>query len=125
LQAFDFESTQDTPTELKEIFEHCVNFVSVKWTCTDCLGKINIDCEYCNEIGEVKLKKKSRRKRIIEEEENDEDTHEQGNEGIRSRSWSELEGCENPLRSFVQWLVTAFSNNVPTIAYAHAGGHYV
>jgi len=99
--------------------------VSAKWTCTDCLGEINKECEYCNVIGEIKPRKKSRKKRIIEEEEEDEEMHEQCNDGIRSKSWSELDGCENPLRTFVQWLVTAFSNNAPTIAYAHAGGHYV
>jgi hypothetical protein len=43
----------------------------------------------------------------------------------REKSWSEIEGCKNPLKEFVRWILTAFSKDVPTLAWAHAGGHYV
>lgn len=124
IKAFDFESTQDTITEIKDIFEHCVNFISAKWTCTECLGEIRPECEICSELGEMKPRKSKRGKKRDKEAEATEEIMEQ-NSCQRSKYWSELEGCENPLRDFVRWFVTAFPNNAPTLAYAHAGGHYV
>jgi hypothetical protein len=76
-----------------------VNFVAAKWTCTNCNGQENDDCALCKEIDEEKT--------------------------TREKSWSEIEGCKNPLKEFVRWILTAFNKDVPTLAWAHAGGHYV
>ena len=126
------ETTQDTPTDLKDVFQHQTNYICARWTCTRCQWKPKDDCELCRDLSDISTKgraakgtKKPAAKKQKLETGNFSVNAEPAPASpiVRKRTWNALED-ENidPMREFVRWILCAFDDQVPTFVYAHAGG---
>ena len=88
--ALDFEASQDLEKEFG-VFEHKVNFISARFTCSECLDERREGCPIC----------------IC-------DSH---------KTWSGAE-MDNPLNTFIDWIMNAFPKKYKTLIYAHYGSKY-
>lgn len=102
------KTTQDTVVK-EGITEHFVNYVSCRWTCTQCADankKGNIsNCKICKPLcykGDQNCVKWT--------------------EGHFSRHVTfSFYNTEDPIEEFVDWILTAFDNEYDCVLYSHNG----
>ncbi|KAL3099254.1 hypothetical protein niasHT_028201 [Heterodera trifolii] len=95
----------DTETRLEQLEDegqrvHRVNFLSVRITCTDCCESTETDddnCEICCQ-----------------------------NDGAleRAKEWSEADGEDQPVASFVEWVLRAWNKQYNTYIWAHNASRF-
>ena len=104
------------------VYEHIVNYVSCRWTCTECANKGAADnpstCEICAPSNPERQNRK-RKKQINENEKVAKST-----EPFERHIAFSIYQYDDPLKSFVEWLLNAFDSEYDVHIYSHYGGRF-